>query len=115
MAETLRKNQDGLKDYLALMAGVDRLSFHRKAGLLEASRCGDAGAYRELTEAYLPLVVSWVASRRGEALSFQELIGIGNAALMENLRNYQGPVQGLDEAAQGAVHEALDAAFKLNA
>jgi len=115
MASTLKKHQDGLKEYLGLMARVDRLSAHRKAGLLEASRSGDAGAYRELVEGYLPQVLGWVAPRRGEALSFQELIAIGNAALIESLKAYQGPAHGLDEAAQGAVHEALDAAFKLNA
>jgi DNA-directed RNA polymerase sigma subunit (sigma70/sigma32) len=107
------KSKQGLKDYLILLASLAPLGAEREAELLGLSRAGDAAALRELVEGYLPRVLHWVAPRRGEALSFQELIAIGNCALIDAAKAQTGGP--FEEKACLAVHAALDTALKLGA
>jgi DNA-directed RNA polymerase sigma subunit (sigma70/sigma32) len=114
MAVKLTSRQ-GLKDYLLLLGSLGELDEARRGILLKRSALGDAQAGRELVEAYLPRVLKWVAPRRGEALSFQELIAIGNCALIETVKSYRGDATKFDERACLAVHQALDTALKMGA
>ena len=83
---TKLKSKQGLKDYLLLLSSVEIIDEARQAELLMRSEAGDPVAVRELVEAYLPKVLAWVSPRRGEALSFQELIALGNCALIETVK-----------------------------
>lgn len=109
------KSRQGLKDYLLLLSTVEGLDEARQAELLQGATFGDAASIRELVEAYLPRVLAWVSPRRGEALSFQELIAIGNCALIETVKSYKGDSRKFEGKACQAVHEALDTAFKIGA
>jgi DNA-directed RNA polymerase sigma subunit (sigma70/sigma32) len=112
---TKLKSKQGLKDYLLLLSSVGELSEARKEELLGQAAQGDSAAIRELVEAFLPRVLYWVAPRRGEAFSFQELIAIGNCALIETVKSYHGKPSDFDAKACLAVHAALDTAFKIGA
>jgi hypothetical protein len=109
------KNAQGLKDYLLLLSTLVELGAEEAGELLLKSRMGDAAARRLLVEGMLPKVLRWVAPRRGEALSFQELLAIGNCALIETVKSHKGDPSRLDEAACLAVHAALDNALKMGA
>ena len=107
------KSRQGLKDYLVLLSTLEPLGKAREAELLALSSQGDSAALRELVEGYLPRVLHWVAPRRGEALSFQELIAIGNCALIETAKARKNG--NFEARACQAVHSALDTAFKIGA
>jgi len=109
------KSRQGLKDYLLLLSRVEPLSPERQERLLNGAAMQDPAAVRELVEACLPRVLSWVSPRRGEALSFQELIAIGNCALIEAVKSYHGKSADFEARACLAVHAALDTAFKIGA
>ena len=109
------KIKAGLKEYLQLMASLEPMTLEDQAEALAASQSGDRAAFRSLVEAQLPNVIRLVSGRRGEALSFQELIGLGNCAVLEAVKRYRGPIGGLETAVVAAVHDSLDNAFKLNA
>jgi len=109
------KTKQGLKDYLLLLAKIQELDPAREAGLLAKCAEASAEAQRELVEAYLPKVLRWVAPRRGEALSFQELLAIGNCALIETVKGYRGDPARFEAAVCDAVHGSLDTALKMGA
>jgi DNA-directed RNA polymerase sigma subunit (sigma70/sigma32) len=112
---TKTRTKQGLKDYLLLLASIQPADPGRQAALLELAGRGDAAAIREMVEAYLPKVLAWCAPRRGEAMSFQELIAIGNCALIESVKNYRGRPADFEAKACLAVHAALDTALKMGA
>ena len=112
---TKLKSKQGLKDYLLLLASLESLDEIRQAELLIQAEAGDPVAIREMVEAYLPKVLAWVSPRRGEALSFQELIALGNCALIETVKSYSGKSSQFESKACIAVHAALDTAFKIGA
>lgn len=114
MKTATRKGRE-LKDYLQLMAAMPAPESVEVEALLQGVRAGESAALRKLAEVWLPQVVAWVAPRRGEAASFQELIAIGNCALIETLKGYSGSVGRLEETLFEAVHDALDHALKLGA
>jgi DNA-directed RNA polymerase sigma subunit (sigma70/sigma32) len=114
MSGTNLKTRPGLKEYLQLMAMLQPLEDFELEALLEAKKQGDPKALRELTEAFLPSVLRLVSPRRGEGRSFQELISLGNCAVIECLRSYRGSYAALDARICQAVHDALDAALKMN-
>src|SRR5580698_5935378 len=89
MAAKLKSGQ-GLKDYLLLLSKVEALDSQEESRLLELSRQGDRDAIRQIVEAYLPKVIAWVSVRRGEGPNFQELISVGNCALIESVKAYRG-------------------------
>jgi hypothetical protein len=112
------KIKEGLKDYLLLMntlqaQGMDSQDMER---LMEDWRQGDEGAFRSLVEGFLPKVLGWVSPRRGEGQSFQELIALGNTAMMASLKKAQqlAGAGALEARLCQAVHDALDSALKLN-
>ena len=113
MAKTIHRTGQALKDYLLLMASLEPLGLEEQADLLVKLRKGDAEALRVLVEGYLPKVLLLVAPRRGEGFSFQELIAIGNSAVIECLRDFKGAAAGLEDKVCQTVHDALDTAFKL--
>lgn len=112
---TKLKSKQGLKDYLVLLSQLRPVGPEAQAALLKRCAKGDAEAVREMTEAWLPKVLAWVSPRRGEALSFQELIALGNCALIETVKSYRGKCEDFESAACQAVHQALDTAFKIGA
>ena len=114
MSGTNTKIKQGLKEYLLLMATLPQASASEREALLEAKKQGDPQALRELSESFLPDVVRLVSPRRGEGRSFQELISLGNCAVIECLRSYRGSAAALDARICQAVHDALDAALKMN-
>jgi len=105
----------GLKEYLLLLASLEEPDPAAQEALLARSAKGDPEAVRAMVEAYLPKVLHWVSPRRGEAMSFQELIAIGNCALIEAVKSYQGPPADFESRACLAVHAALDTALKIGA
>ena len=113
MAAVLKSKQ-GLKDYLTLLASLGQPDPQRQEMLLQRCSAGDSAAIREMVECHLPKVLQWVAPRRGEALSFQELIAIGNCALIEAVKAYRGPAAGFEAMACQHVLEALDTALKMS-
>jgi DNA-directed RNA polymerase sigma subunit (sigma70/sigma32) len=113
MAATKMKR--GLKDYLLLLSTFPEPDAASLAERLRLSRQGDAGARRLLVESLLPKVLSWVSARRGEGLDFQELIALGNCAMIEFVKSYRGPVESLEDEACAAVLSALDTALKMGA
>lgn len=108
------KSRQGLKDYLLLLSTIGPLDSSREFQLLELSRHGDEEAVRQLVEAYLPQVLAWVSPRRGQALSFQELIAIGNCALIEAVKAYRGRPEKFKSAAQQGVDRAVEMALKMS-
>ena len=112
---TKLKSKQGLKDYLLLLSTVGTLDEAGQAELLALAALGDTNAIREMVEAYLPKVLAWVSPRRGEAFSFQELIAIGNCALIESVKTYRGKPSQFEAKACQSVHAALDTAFKIGA
>lgn len=115
MANTIYRTGQALKDYLLLMASLEALGVDEQASLLLRLRKGDDRAARELVEGFLPKVVLWVAPRRGEGYSFQELIALGNSAVIECLQEYKGDAASLEAKVCQTVHDALDTALKLQA
>lgn len=109
------KASQGLKDYLVLMSSLEAVTPQEQSRLLSSYMGGEEGALRQLIEAFLPKVVVWVAPRRGGGYSFQELIAIGNCAVIETLKDWRGQAADLEEKIRKSVHEALDTAFKMNA
>ena len=109
------KSKEGLKDYLLLLSKVEPIDPVTQRNLLLQCSAGDPVAVREMVEAFLPRVLHWVAPRRGEAFSFQELIAIGNCALIEMVKNYKGDPAKFETRACMAVHAALDTALKMGA
>jgi DNA-directed RNA polymerase sigma subunit (sigma70/sigma32) len=97
------------------MASVQPLNARQEQRLLKAARGGDEASLRALVENYLPRVVHWVSPRRGGALSFQELIALGNCALMQTLGSWNGDPKGLADAAFLGVRGAIDEALKAGA
>jgi DNA-directed RNA polymerase sigma subunit (sigma70/sigma32) len=112
MAAALKSKQ-GLKDYLILLNSVKTPNLDRQAELLQRCSAGDKSAQREMVEGYLPKVLHWVSSRRGGAFSFQELIAIGNCALIETVKAYHGDPMRFEAKACLYVQEALDTALKM--
>jgi DNA-directed RNA polymerase sigma subunit (sigma70/sigma32) len=113
MAAALKSKQ-GLKDYLLLLSSLGSLDARSQEALLQRCCAGDASAVRAVVEAYLPKVLQWVSPRRGEALSFQELIAIGNCALIETVKAYRGSSASFEAKACKNVHDALDTALKMS-
>jgi DNA-directed RNA polymerase sigma subunit (sigma70/sigma32) len=112
------KTKEGLKDYLLLMNTLQAqqdMDAQELGRLLQDWKQGDEGAFRSLVEAFLPRVIAWVSPRRGEGPSFQDLIAMGNAAMMAGLKKAQaGDAGKLETKLCQAVHDALDSALKLN-
>ena len=115
MANTVYRTGQALKDYLLLMATLESLEPQEIAALLPKCKKGDQKALRELVENFLPKVVLWVAPRRGEGFSFQELIALGNSAVIECLHGYKGEAARLEDKVCETVQDALDTALKMQA
>lgn len=102
---TLRRRSNHLKGYLLAMQEHAVLAEEDLAAYLDLARQGSPDARQALIEGCLPMVVKWVAPRRGDGLEFDRLIEAGNLGLMEAL-------EGLDSAAPlyGQLQAAVDAA-----
>ena len=78
-----------LKDYLLCLQGLPRLQPQsEKTYIRRLVEQDDAEARQRLEENYLPRVLSWVAPYRGLGSDLDELIEIGNRALLKGLRRY---------------------------
>jgi DNA-directed RNA polymerase sigma subunit (sigma70/sigma32) len=75
-----------LPNYLNCMLHIPSLSPEDLEMAVQARACGDAWAARLLEERFLPKVVRWVHPYRGRGLEFQNLIELGNRALIKGLR-----------------------------
>src|SRR5262245_2965867 len=113
MAKMLNRASHALKDYLILMSSLTPMSAADRAVLLSRYQRGDQSALREMVESFLPKVILWVAPRRGEGRSFQELIAIGNSAVIATLKEFKGAPLQMEERVCQAVQDALDSALKL--
>jgi DNA-directed RNA polymerase sigma subunit (sigma70/sigma32) len=100
-----------LKDYLLAVSRLRRPAVEERAALLAAGREGDAQAWRDLTEGFLPMVVALAAARRGLGLRFQDLLACGNQAAAAALRSFQGEAPDLEAVLCAAVENALKRAW----
>ena len=80
--QTAEKQSTQLKQYLQVMAGLERLNLAQEKECLCKMASGDEDSRRRLVESYLPRVVAWAGEFRGGALRFEELIELGNQALV---------------------------------
>ncbi len=73
---------DRLKQYLNVMTQIKPLEEAQEKECLSQMAAGDEQARRHLVESFLPRVVAWVREYRGAGLRFDELIELGNQALV---------------------------------
>lgn len=71
-----------LKKYLNVVAQIKPLAPSQEQECLALVAAGEEQARRLLVESYLPRVVSWVNPFRSGPLRFDELIELGNQALV---------------------------------
>lgn len=78
--------------------------------LIKASMTGDAEAINKLTEIHLGLVVEIATQKTASPLRQSDLIGIGNVALFEAIRNYDGTVSDYKTYLSEYIRKEIDAA-----
>ncbi len=90
----LKPNAPRLKDYLKVVQNIQGLSQTEEGEYVRRLKAGDEVSKRALIEAFLPMVVKWVAPLRGGHLTFASMIEAGNIAMIRALKDYAAQAEG---------------------
>ncbi len=107
MARSSVITETRLREYLVAISRMPRLDQTDLQDLLDAARAGDGVSWRVLVETCLPWAVSEAAARRGEGRRFDDLLRQANQVLFLALKDFQGPVWGLEPYTRARMRQTL--------